>query len=341
MRDFFIFSPMRNALYIIGVFSVLAFLQACNVAQNASVDQRILSEGQLKAPNPVISESSVKKNLEYLSSNELSGRELGTVGIEKAAVFIESIFEQNNLKPYYKTYRDSFEIGGKTGYNLLGFLEGKDPVLKQEFILLGAHYDHIGTGKSVDGDSVFNGANDNASGVVGVLEFAKHFSKNNDHKRSFLFVLFSAEEMGLVGSKRLAEKLKLEGLDLYAMLNLEMIGVPMQATDYLAYITGFDGSNLAEKFNEYSKAEILGFLPKAEEFKLFQRSDNYPFFQEFNIPAQTISTFDFTNYQYYHHLSDDAQKMDFSHVSRFIQDVIPGLYKMSNTSEKEIKLNRS
>src|SRR5690606_13408347 len=151
-----------------------------------------------------------------------------------AAVFIEILFEENNIRPYYKTYRDSFEVGNKTGYNIVGFLEGNDPVLKKEFIILGAHYDHIGAVKAIQGDSIANGANDNASGVVGVLELAKHFSKTNDHKRSFLFVLFSAEETGLQGSKQLAERLNSEGLNLYAMINFEMIGVPMQAGDYLA-----------------------------------------------------------------------------------------------------------
>ncbi|MBK5192857.1 MAG: M20/M25/M40 family metallo-hydrolase [Flavobacteriaceae bacterium] len=331
---------MRNALYKIGMLAALVISTACNITQSAASEKTIISERDIKAPNPVILEASVKKNLEYLSSNELHGRETGTEGIEEAAVFIEIMFEENNIKPYYKTYRDTFEVGNKTGCNLIGYLEGSDPVLKNEFIILGAHYDHIGVGKVINGDSIANGANDNASGTVGVLELAKHFSKINDNKRSLLFVLFSAEEMGLRGSKQLAEKLNSEGLNLYAMVNFEMIGVPMQDKNYLAYVTGFEGSNLAEKFNEYSNSKILGFLPRANEFKLFERSDNYPFFQEFNVPSQTISTFDFTNYDYYHHVSDEAEKMDFSHISNLIQSVIPGLYKMANTSEKEIKLNQ-
>jgi Zn-dependent M28 family amino/carboxypeptidase len=329
-----------SALYKIGILAILTVSTACNLTQNTTFEKTISFERELKAPNPVILRASVKKNLEYLSSNELLGRETGTEGIEEAAVFIEILFEENNVKPYYKTYRDSFEIGNNTGYNLVGFLEGSDPVLKKEFIILGAHYDHIGIGKVVNGDSIANGANDNASGTVGVLELAKHFSKINDNKRSLLFVLFSAEEMGLRGSKHIAEKLNSEGLNLYAMVNFEMIGVPLQDKNYLAYVTGFEGSNLAKKINEYSNSKILGFLPQANKYELFERSDNYPFFQEFNVPAQTISTFDFTNYDYYHHVSDEAEKMDFSYIAHFIQSVIPGIYKMANTSEKEIKLNQ-
>lgn len=338
MRDFFIFNAMRNALYKIGILVVLTVSTSCNLTQKATFEKTIISERNIKAPNPVILEASVKKNLEYLSSNKLRGRETGEEGIEEAAIFIEIVFEENNVKPYYKTYRDSFEIGNNTGYNLIGFLEGSDPVLKNEFIILAAHYDHIGIRKVINGDSIANGANDNASGTVGVLELAKHFSKINDNKRSLLFVLFSAEEKGLLGSKHIAEKLNSEGMNLYAMVNFEMIGVPLQDKNYMAYVTGFEGSNLAEKFNEYSNSRILGFLPRANEYKLFERSDNYPFFQEFNVPAQTISTFDFTNYDYYHHVSDEAEKMDFSYIAHLIQSVIPGLYKMANTSEKEIKL---
>jgi len=331
---------MRNTLCKIGMLAVLAISTDCNLTQSAALEKGLIQESELKPPNPIILRASVKKNLEYLSSNELLGRETGTEGIEEAAVFIEIVFEENNIKPYYKTYRDTFGVGNKTAYNLIGYLEGSDPVLKNEFIILGAHYDHIGVGKEINGDSIANGANDNASGTVGVLELAKHFSKINDNKRSLLFVLFSGEEMGLRGSKQLAEKLNSEGLNLYAMVNFEMIGVPMQDKNYLAYVTGFEGSNLAEKFNEYSNSKILGYLPRANEYKLFERSDNYPFFQEFNVPAQTISTFDFTNYDYYHHVSDEAEKMDFPHIAHVIQSVIPGLYKMANTSEKEIKLNQ-
>lgn len=145
--------------------------------------------------------------------------------------------------------------------------------------------------------------------------------------------------MGLEGAKHISRRLKAEALDLYAMVNFEMIGVPMEGKDHLAYLTGYENSNLAEKFNQYSDATILGFLPQAKEFNLFKRSDNYSFYEEFKVPAQTISTFDFTNYEFYHHVSDEAEKMDISHMAVLIEKVMPGLLRMTNTPEKEIKLN--
>lgn len=287
-----------------------------------------------------ISAHEVQEDLEYLSSDELQGRNTGTKGIEEAADYIENKFKESGIKPYFETYRDSFMVNETPGFNVVGFLEGSDDQLKDEFIIIGAHYDHIGFGKEVSGDTIANGANDNAAGTVGVMQLAKYFAENVDTKRSILFALFSGEEMGLKGSKHLAERLKAEGLDLYVMFNLEMIGVPMKAKDYKAYLTGFEKSNLAEKFNEYSEGEkVLGFLPQAQQMSLFQRSDNYPFYEEFSMPAQTVSTFDFSNYNYYHHVNDEAENLDPEFMAELIGDLIPGLQKIANTSEKEIKMN--
>ncbi len=292
----------------------------------------------LNTVNSTISEASVRSNMEYLTADELRGRETGTEGIEKAAQFIEKAFRTANIKPFYTTYRDSFEVRGRIGYNIIGFIEGIDPVLKNEFVILGAHYDHIGLGKVVNGDSIANGANDNAAGTVAVMELAKHFAAEGANKRSMLFILFSAEEMGLSGAKHIAKRLKNEEIDLYTMIGFEMIGVPMQGRDYMAYLTGYEISNLAEKFNTYAGEKILGFLPQAKEFNLFQRSDNYPFYQEFKIPAQTISTFDFTNYDFYHHVSDEMQHMDISHMAQLIGSIVPGLRGIANSQEREIKM---
>ncbi|GGZ57027.1 M20/M25/M40 family metallo-hydrolase [Mesonia mobilis] len=288
-----------------------------------------------------IREASIKESLSYLSSDELQGRQFGTEGIEKAANYIQKQFKKADLKPYFSTYRDSFTHNGKTGYNMVGFKEGNDPQLKNEIIVLGAHYDHIGIvpeSKQVNGDSIANGANDNAAGTASILELAKYFSAK-ETKRSLLFVLFSAEEEGLIGSKHLAQKLAEESAPIYVMLNFEMIGVPLENQAYSAYVTGFEESNLAGKFNQYAEKEVFGFFEKAKEFQLFKRSDNYPFYQEMNIPAQTLCTFDFSNYPYYHHVDDEAELMNVSHMKTLLEDIIPGIEGMANSAEKEIQLN--
>lgn len=314
-------------------FAFLIFFGSCDSSKIPSQE----SEKVIIGEEISISETEVAETLKFLSSDELKGRKTGTPGIEKAAEYIENVFEENNIQPYFKTYRDSFEVEGITGYNIVGYKEGTDPELKDEFIIIGAHYDHIGFGKKVGNDSIANGANDNASGTTAVLELAKYFS-DVETKRSILFTLYSAEEMGLVGSAELANELKEEGLDLYVMFNIEMIGVPMENKDYLAYLTGYNLSNLAEKFNEYSGEKVLGFLPQAREYQLFRRSDNYPFYEIFDEPAQTISTFDFTNYDYYHHVDDEFQYMNIPHITNLIEEIIPGITQMANTPEQEIKM---
>jgi Zn-dependent M28 family amino/carboxypeptidase len=277
--------------------------------------------------------------MNYLASNDLKGREAGTEGIEMAAVYIENYFKSYGLTPYFESYRDTLSNFQKPSYNIVGTIEGNDPELKDEFILIGAHYDHIGVVNPENGDAIANGANDNASGTISVLEMARYFGTQKTNKRSLIFALFSAEEKGLLGSKHLAKKLKEEGLNLYTMLNFEMTGVPMQDKDYLMYITGYEMSNLAEVSNTYAGENLVGFLPTAKEFNLYQRSDNYPFHQEFGVPSHTFCTFDFTNFAYYHKPGDEARLMDFEHMSTVVNKTIPVIEKIANAANQEIKLN--
>ena len=152
-------------------------------------------------------------------------------------------------------------------------------------------------------------------------------------------MFFSAEEKGLLGSKHLAGKLKEQNMNLYFMFNYEMIGVPMQNRDMLMYITGFGKSNMAAKMNEYSGDKLVGYLPIETKYMLFRASDNFPFYDEFNVPAQTVSTFDFENFQFYHQPDDEFELMNTAHITTIVNKTIPVLEKMINAPTKEIKLN--
>ncbi|WP_350287105.1 M20/M25/M40 family metallo-hydrolase [uncultured Croceitalea sp.] len=281
----------------------------------------------------------IESIVRFLASDELKGRDSGSEGIEVAAQFIEKRFDEQGLKPYFQTYRDTLSNFKKHAYNVLGMLEGTDPVLKNEYIVVGAHYDHIGTIKPEGGDAIANGANDNASGTTTVLELARYFAKHKTNKRSLIFTLFSAEEKGLLGSKHLAKKMKAEELNLYVMLNFEMTGVPLKGKDYEVYITGYNMSNLAEVGNGIAEGNLMGFLPTAKEYNLFQRSDNYPFYQEFGVPAHTFCTFDFTNFIHYHKVSDEAKLMDYYHMAGLVNKMIPVLEGIANAPTQEIKMN--
>ncbi len=317
-----------------------------NVPQG--VRGRIVEQPNEKATNKVAdskmeTQFSFPKDIEaimdFLASDELKGRDTGSEEIDKAANFIEQVFRENGITPYFDAYRDTLTNFDKPAFNVVGYLEGSDPRLKEEFIILGAHYDHIGTISPENGDAIANGANDNASGTAMVLELARYFGKNKNNKRSIIFAFFSAEEKGLLGSKHLANKLTESDLNLYTMLNFEMVGVPMVGKDHLLYLTGFELSNLAEVSNSYAGEQLVGFLPKAKEFNLFKRSDNYPFHETFNVPSQTYSTFDFTNYGHYHKVGDENSEMDFAHMAKVVNKLIPMVSGIVNTNNQEIKYN--
>lgn len=298
----------------------------------------VLTLGCKALPEPATAER-VEEIMDFMASDALQGREAGTEGIAEAADYIETVFKENKIAPYFNSYRDTLSNFEGTAFNVVGFLEGRDKDLKNEFVIIGAHYDHIGVIRPGTNDSIANGANDNASGTTAVLELARYFGKTRKNKRSVLFALFSAEEKGLLGSKHLAEKLKSEELNLYLMLNFEMIGVPLRDKDYLMYVTGYEKSNLAQVTNTYSGENLVGFLPTAKKFNLFQRSDNYPFHTTFNVPSQTYCTFDFTNFVQYHKVGDENELLNFEHMAILVNKLIPAFEGMINAEEREVKYN--
>ena len=308
-------------------------------SEKTSHDLALVQQSSDSKLSSFVTAAELKESVYYLASDELEGRATGSEGIEKAAVYIENKFESYNVPPYFETYRDYYKAKGMDASNVVGFIEGNDPVLKNEIIIIGAHYDHIGIVKSVDGDSIANGANDDASGVAAVLAMARYFATKKNNKRSILFTLYSGEEIGLMGSKHLAERLKDQNINLYTMINLEMIGVPMVDKNYEAYFTGFELSNMATKMNDYVNSNLLDELPKAKEFQLFYRSDNYSFYKVFNKPCHAISTFDFTNFDHYHKVGDEAELMDYDFMADLVNRLIPAFETMSNTTTQEIKMH--
>ena len=284
-----------------------------------------------------VTSEDLNETVSFLASDALKGRNTGSEGIEMAAQYIEDKFKAYGVNPYFETYRDAFMAKDRKASNIVGLVEGQDPELKNEVIIIGAHYDHIGIrSKVVDNDSIANGANDNAAGTSAVIVLAKYFATKKNNKRSLMFVLFSAEEMGLLGSKHLASRLKEQDINLYTMINFEMIGVPFTDRDYVAFVSGYDLSNMANKINEYVGSNLIGFSEVAKRYNLFKASDNYAFYKEFGLPCQTISSCDLSNYDYYHHVDDETDKLDYKHMAHLVNAVIPAIEKMSNTVTKEI-----
>lgn len=317
----------------------LLALLAAGCGSGSTLAGETSSDATSKSPAPenLSSDATMGRIMNYLASDALKGRDTGSEGIERAALFIEDQLRVNGVSPYFDSYRDTLSnVVNSLAYNIVGLVEGNDPILSREYIIIGAHYDHIGVLAAQSMDSIANGANDNASGTATVLELARYFGQERSNGRSLIFALFSAEEKGLLGSRHLAEKLKERQLPLYVMLNFEMTGVPLAGTDYFVYVTGYDKSNLADVCNSYAKDKVVGKLATAEEYNLFQRSDNYPFHEVFQVPSQTFCTFDFTNFDHYHQVEDEVQLMNMQHMAELVNKMIPVIEGISNAKEKEI-----
>jgi hypothetical protein len=168
--------------------------------------------------------------------------------------------------------------------NVVGVLEGSDPKLKEEFIVVTAHLDHLGRGSSVDGDSIYNGAHDNAVGIAMLLEMARALdASRNRPKRSILFAAVTAEEKGLLGSDFLARAAKAQGRTIVANLNLDMPLTFTRTHDFVAF--GAEHSSLGAAARNAAQAEGFRLSPDPNpEEVVFVRSDQFSFIRQ-GVPA--------------------------------------------------------
>ena len=278
-----------------------------------------------------ITATETEQILYTLASDEMKGRESASGGYQLAADFVIDFFEENGIGPFYPAYKDSLQTKEVWSYNLVGSL-GKFEQ-NQPTILIGAHLDHIGVKNENEEDPIFNGANDNASGSTAVLQIAK-FLATKEWKQNVLVTLFADEEKGLRGAAHLADRLKEEGVSLAYMVNFEMLGATLTTGENQVYMTGYNLSDMPEKMNAYAP-EFVQFLPEAKQYNLFRRSDNYSFYQIHNIPAQTLSTFDFKNYDYYHKAGDEAEKLNIANMNKVIST---SAYVLAKMLEDEVSI---
>lgn len=210
------------------------------------------------------------------------------------------------------------EVRKKTLFNVIGVLPGTK--LKDEIILITAHYDHVGTDIEFS-DSIFNRANDNASGTAAIMSYAKYFAFVKKNERTIVFVAFAGEELGLIGSNFLASNLY--SPEIKAMFNLEMIGKPGSEGKDKIIITEFEnGSSLGKIMKKYCKAISIISDTNIKE-KLFFRSDNYPLYLK-KIPAHTFMCFT-ENDSTYHKPSDETSTLNFSNMSAIVKGLLPGI----------------
>ena len=277
--------------------------------------------------DPAIDSLLVKKHLYTLASDQMQGRKAGTPGIEKAASYIETEFKKIGLTFYdtLNSYRQTFTIKSKEGNkdittsNIIGVLVGKSK--KEEYVIISAHYDHLGV-NGASGDSIFNGANDNASGVTGVLTLAKYFKEKNLNERTIIFVAFTAEEMKMLGSKYFGK-----GIDTskyIAGINLEMIGKSPSFGPNSAWLTGFDRSD----FGQIIQNNLIGtgyqlFPDPYLKYNLFFRSDNASL-ARLGVPSHSFSTTAIDVDKDYHQPSDEVETLNITVITQTINAVAKG-----------------
>tara|TARA_B110000259_G_scaffold157921_1_gene180060 strand:- start:24 stop:842 length:819 start_codon:yes stop_codon:yes gene_type:complete len=270
----------------------------------------------------------------------MEGRKAGTIGIEKAAIYIEKEFERIGLDSFggMNSYRQNFEERGLSLFNIVGYLEGKSK--KNEIVVISAHYDHLGVKKGVDEeDVIFNGANDNASGVTAVLALAEHFSNQNNNERSLLFVAFTAEEMGLLGSNYFGKQINSKNI--IAGINIEMIGKESPFGPKTAWITGFDRSD----FGRIIQQNLIGsdykvFPDPYVNFNLFFRSDNASL-AKLGVPSHTFSTSPMDKDLDYHKVSDEAKTLDLFTISETIKAIAAGVKSIISGADSPTRVSIS
>jgi Zn-dependent M28 family amino/carboxypeptidase len=283
--------------------------------------------------DPAIDSLLVKKHLYALASDEMEGRKVGTPGIEKAAIYIETEFKNIGLT-FYDTldgYRQTFAFKSRednqyiTTSNIIGVLLGKSK--KEEYVIISAHYDHLGI-KNISGDSIFNGANDNASGVTGVLTLAKYFKEKKLNERTIIFVAFTAEEMGLVGSKYFGKGI--DSSKYIAGINLEMIGKSPKFGSNTAWLTGFDRSDLGQIIQKNLLGTGYQLFPDPYlNYNLFFRSDNASL-ARLGVPSHSFSTTSVDLDQDYHQPSDEVQTLNINVITQTIIAIAKGTESVIN-----------
>ncbi len=214
--------------------------------------------------------------------------------------------------------------------NVVGILPGKSKA--NEIVLYSAHYDHLGVKSSIDATAnnnaqqgnnaqqsskIFNGADDDASGVSAIINLANHFAKMGNNERTLMFVAFSAEEIGGFGSRHFSTHI--EPTTITAMINIEMIGKPAIFGEGTVWMTGMDRSNLGEQLNQALAPQNLKvYADPYPKQNLFYRSDNATL-ARLGVPAHSFSSTQLDNDQHYHQVTDDITSLNLPSMLQVIK----------------------
>ena len=263
-----------------------------------------------------VSKNRVVEVLSHLASDEMKGREIGTPENETAALYIAQKFTENKLDYCVgNSYLVPFNYRGKIVYNVCAIKKGKS----EKTLAFSAHFDHIGINDNI-GDQVFNGADDNASGVTAVIGLADYF-KTKEADFSLMFIAFNGEEKGMKGSRAIVEipDLQVQHQNIAALFNFEMVATVSQFGPNALYMTGDEFSDVDELFNAQAINNLKIQPDPHIGQQLFYRSDNVSFVKK-KIIAHSLSTVDMTKATHYHQLNDDLEIVDFDNLTEIINN---------------------
>lgn len=279
-----------------------------------------------------------------LIANNLNRTQMGIdqgVSSTLPYIWIKDLTNQTkNSVATRKVTKASFAIEGKInksieGKNVLAWVEGTDPEMKNEFVMLSAHYDHVGVGKpDAEGDSIFNGARDNAVGTVAVLNAARYFAANPP-KRSVLLALWTAEERGLLGSGYFADNPLIPLDQIIFNLNIDNAGYNDTSIITVIGLGRTTGDNLiSEAVSEFG---LTATADPSPEQGLYDRSDNVNFARK-GIPAPSFTlgftAFDDEITQYYHKAADETDSFDMDYATLYWKSYILAAQKIADVLEK-------
>lgn len=221
--------------------------------------------------------------------------------------------------------------------NVVGIIPGKSK--PNEYVIFSGHYDHLGVDLSKSPDSIYNGANDDASGTTAVIELAKYYKKRNDNARTLIFAAFTAEEVGGYGSQYFSQQF--DPNKVIAMFNIEMIGTESNWGKNSAYITGFEKTNMGEILQNNLKGSKFQFHPDPYvKEQLFYRSDNATLARQ-GVPAHTISTSKMDNEPTYHQLNDDINSIDLTNMTEIIKSIAFSAQSIISGKDTPTRVNTS
>ncbi|WP_348268360.1 M28 family peptidase [Edaphobacter paludis] len=289
----------------------------------------------------------IRADMAFLADDELHGRGSATRDEHIAALFAASQFQSLGLEPGgdngtflqktllpnplpadIKQRLSKFEdTPRRETWNAIAILRGTTS--PNEVILLTAHLDHLGISPAVNGDTIYNGADDDASGTTAVLALAHIFATGRHPSRTIVFALFGSEEIGGFGNRAFLAHPPVPLTSIITDLEFEMIGRPDPAVPAgTLWLTGFNRTNLGPELTRHG-AHLVNDPHFGQHF--FRRSDNYALALQ-GIIAQTISSFGL--HKDYHQPSDKLRTIDFTHMTNAISSMVAPINWLSNTTWK-------